>query len=70
MEVYLNNKNVYDHITREMRHAESKEIYDIYKKIYDTLMVCKLNYKYFKKAGNYRKHILIILRIEIISYII
>ena len=52
MEVYLNNKNVYDHITKEMRHAESKEIYDIYKKIYDTLMVCKLNYKYFKKAGN------------------
>ena len=52
MEVYLNNKNIYDHITTQMRFAKSKEIYDIYKKIYDTLMVCKLNYKYFKKAGN------------------
>ena len=30
----------------------AKDIYDIYKYLYDSLMVTKLNYKYFKRAGN------------------
>lgn len=52
MEVYLNNKNIYNHIVEQLKNAQSKEIYDIYKKIYDSLMVSKLNYKYFRNAGN------------------
>lgn len=54
IETYLNNKNVYSHLVNEMKNAENKDIYDIYKYIYDSLMVTKLNYKYFKKAGNGR----------------
>ena len=52
MEVYLNNKNIYDHLVNEIRNVKDKDMYDIYKYIYDSLMVTKLNYKYFKKAGN------------------
>ena len=52
MEVYLNNKNIYEHLVNEMKNAESKDIYDIYRYLYDSLMVTKLNYKYFKRAGN------------------
>ncbi len=52
IEVFLNNKNVYNHIVNQLKNASSKEMYDIYKKIYDSLMVTNLNYKFFREAGN------------------
>lgn len=52
MEIYLNNKNIYNHVVEQLKNAQSKEIYDVYKKIYESLMISKLNYKYFKNAGN------------------
>lgn len=52
IEIYLNNRNIYEHIVTQLKNAESKEIYDIYKKIYDSLMVSKLNYKLFKNKTN------------------
>lgn len=41
--IYTGNKDVYDHVIHCMRHADNKRIYDIYKKIYDSLMISKLN---------------------------
>lgn len=52
MEVYLNNKNIYNHVVEQMMNADNKDIYDIYKKIYESLMISKLNYSHFKEAGN------------------
>lgn len=43
MYIYSNNKQIYKHITQEMLDAENKDIYDIYKKIYDALFLADLN---------------------------
>lgn len=48
MEVYTNNKNVYDHVVHEMMTANNRRIYKLYKKIYDSLMLTKINLDYFK----------------------
>ena len=47
MYIYTQNKNVYDHVVHEMLQANNKRIYDIYKHIYDALMVAKVNQSYF-----------------------
>lgn len=46
--IYTGNKDVYKHVLHCMRNAENKRIYDIYKKIYDTLMISKLNTNVFQ----------------------
>lgn len=48
IEIYTNNKNIYDHLVYQITHANNKKMYDIYKKIYDSLMITKLNFDYFK----------------------
>lgn len=45
-----NNRKICDHITNQMLHAKNKRIYDIYKKLYDSLMIEKLTTAFFKKA--------------------
>lgn len=52
LEVYTNNKNIYSHIVHEMINADNKKIYDIYKTIYDSLMVTHANFEYYKKYGD------------------
>ena len=46
--IYTNNKNIYDHVVHCLRNAENKRIYDIYKKIYDSLMITKINTQVYK----------------------
>lgn len=48
MEIFTKNKNIYDHVVNEMVNANNKDIYDIYKKIYDSLMLMKLTNNFFK----------------------
>ncbi len=47
--VYLKNKNVHDHLIKQIRKADNKKIYDIYYKLYNSLMVTRCNYDYFRK---------------------
>lgn len=45
--IYINNKAIYDHIIKEMMHPKSKEIFDIYKEIRDSLVISELDYSLF-----------------------
>ena len=49
--IFTENKNIYKHIIHELTNADNKEIYDIYRTIYDSLFVTKLNFDYFSKSG-------------------
>lgn len=51
IEVYLKNKNIYKHLVHEITHANNKKIYDIYYKLYQSLMVTKLNFDYYRKLN-------------------
>lgn len=51
MYIFTQNKNVYDHITKQLRNAANKDVYDIYKYLYEALMVTKVNGKFFKKSN-------------------
>ena len=51
IEIYTNNRNIYDHLVHEIVTADNKEIYDLYKKVYDSLMITKLNFDYFRSEG-------------------
>jgi hypothetical protein len=47
MNVYTTNKDIYDHVVHEMVTANNAKIYRLYKKIYDSLMLTKINLDYF-----------------------
>ena len=47
--IFTNNKKVYDHLVKQLVSASNKQIYDIYKHLYDSLMVTTANGKFFKK---------------------
>lgn len=51
IEIYTNNINIYKHLEYEMYHANDKDMYDIYRKIFQSLMVTKLNFEYFRSYG-------------------
>lgn len=51
LEIFTNNKNIYDHVTKAMTEADDKNIYDIYKKIYDSLMIMEFTNHYFRIPG-------------------
>lgn len=56
MDIFTRNKKVHDHIIHEMYTANNKEIYDIYKTIYDSLMITELNMEFFRlKNGEIAK---------------
>lgn len=56
MDIFTRNKKVHDHIIHELYIANNKEIYDIYKTIYDSLMITELNMEFFRlKDGNIAK---------------
>lgn len=47
LEVFESNKGVYDHIIERMTNAETNREYEIYKKVYDTLMIKVFKLDYF-----------------------
>lgn len=51
IEIYTNNKNIYKHVVKEMVNANDKDIYEIYRTIFQSLYVTKLNFDYFCKDG-------------------
>lgn len=51
IEIYTNNKNIYNHVVHEMVNANDKDIYDIYRTIFQSLYVTKLNFDYFTSDG-------------------
>lgn len=52
IEIYTNNINIYKHLVHEMYHANDKDIYDIYRKLFQSLMITKLNFEYFRSYGS------------------
>lgn len=48
MKMYTNNLDIRERLIEDMRHADNKQIYDIYKKIYDSLMTVELSLDYYK----------------------
>lgn len=45
--IYINNKGIHDHLAKGLKDADTKEIYDCYKKLYDALVVSEMNYDLF-----------------------
>lgn len=52
MDIFTRNKNIHDHIIRQLYIANNKEIYDIYKTIYDALMITELNLEFFRLSDS------------------
>lgn len=48
LEIYTTNRDIYKHLIDQMYNADNIEIYNIYKKIYDSLMVTTMNNSIFK----------------------
>lgn len=48
MDMYVNNLEVRDALIEGMKHADNKKEYDIYKKLYDSLMTVELSMDYYK----------------------
>lgn len=46
--IFINNKKCYENIIYGMRHAEDIHIYNIYKKLYDTLLLTKNTNEFFR----------------------
>lgn len=53
MAIFINNMDVRDELIKGMEQAETKEIYNIYKELYDALMMSELTNEYFtnKETG-------------------
>lgn len=51
LEIFTKNRNVYKHVTKAMLDADDKHIYDIYKKLYDSLMIMDFTNHYFRLPG-------------------
>lgn len=50
-QVYRNNKQVYEHLVRLMNNANNYNEYKLYRKVYDSLYITRLNFKAFKDKG-------------------
>lgn len=48
MEIYTTNKNIYDHVKNMLINPPNKEMYDIYRYIYKSLFIMKLNMEQYK----------------------
>lgn len=51
MYVFTKNKEIHDHIIEQIYNADNKKIYDIYKTIYDSLMLMELSKEFFRKEN-------------------
>ena len=52
LEIFTKNSEIHKHVTKAMVDADDKNIYDIYKKIYDSLMIMRFTNDYFKIPGS------------------
>ena len=48
MNIYINNLDVRDELLKGMQEADNKKVYDVYKKLYDALMIVELTMDYYK----------------------
>lgn len=48
LDVYKNNKKVYDHIVYQMTHANDYQIYKIYEDLYNALMITDISHEIYK----------------------
>lgn len=48
LDIYINNMEVRDELIKGMQEADNKRVYDVYKKLYDALMVVELTMDYYK----------------------
>lgn len=48
LDIFIKNKKCHDHILEQMKTTSDKKIYDIYKYIYDSLMITEINDKLFR----------------------
>ena len=51
-DIYKTNRTIYKYLATQMRNTSSKKMYDIYKKLYDSLMICKYNKEVFRLSDN------------------
>lgn len=49
-DIFINNKKIYNHVVHEMTHASRKDIYDIYKDLYESMMINELTSDIFVKS--------------------
>lgn len=49
VEVYLKNKDIHNHLIDQINKANDKKMYDIYYTLYQSLMITRLNFDYFRK---------------------
>lgn len=47
LDIFTSNKGVHNNLTKLMMNADDKNIFDIYKKLYDSLMIMEFTNKYF-----------------------
>lgn len=47
IEIYTTNTEIYNHVVHEMINADNKIVHDIYKKIYESLMITKESKEFF-----------------------
>jgi hypothetical protein len=60
MDIFVRNKKIYDHVVKQLVVADNIRIYNAYKKIYDSLLVTRLNTTMFTTpdgefAGTYTR---------------
>lgn len=48
--IFLNNKKIYNHIVHEIVTADNKRIYDIYRDLFDSMMINELSSEFFIKS--------------------
>lgn len=48
MNLYINNMEIRDELIKGMQQADNKKVYDVYKKLYDSLMTIKLSMDFYK----------------------
>lgn len=48
MDIFVNNMDVRDELLKGMQEADNKDVYDVYKKLYDALMTVELTMDYYK----------------------
>lgn len=48
MDLYINNIEVKNELVKGMQEADNKQVYDVYKKLYDALMITELTLDFYK----------------------
>lgn len=63
MQIFIDNRKIYDYVQDAMYNAQSKDEFDCYQKIYDALFITEINYKNFyieelgREANTYSEYL-------------